>query len=241
MVQNIDTQSDILSQFASEMSEKRFGIGERIRLECEKQNLSKAAFGRLIDKSRQNVEDIFKRETIDTTLLFNISQKLDYDFFQIYQKELSFYRRMQQQILALEEEISYQKNIIRALVEPRNETDAHIIREIITVCQGNTITVTVGRKSFTGEVVKEEFGAYFNKTSFRLMEELNRDDSALKSYQKTKMKVRDKSREDWNEKHTKKIEFSAVTKITTRSQALIDDIREKTPGMDIDKYIALEV
>lgn len=59
-------------------------IGEEIKKVFELKNLSVSEFGRRINKSRENVYDIFTRQTIDTGLLITICNVLDHNFFLIY-------------------------------------------------------------------------------------------------------------------------------------------------------------
>lgn len=59
-------------------------IGNTIKVILEQRGMSISEFGRRIKKSRENVYSIFKRETIDTGLLADISAVLEYDFFQYY-------------------------------------------------------------------------------------------------------------------------------------------------------------
>jgi transcriptional regulator with XRE-family HTH domain len=59
-------------------------IGKKIKLVFYKKGMTISEFGRRINKSRENVYDIFKRETIDTELLSNISNILEHDFFQYF-------------------------------------------------------------------------------------------------------------------------------------------------------------
>ncbi len=66
-------------------------IGKKIREELYKQKISVIEFGKLINRSRNVVYDIFERESIDTGLLNKIGKVLKIDFFSIYsiQKEYS--------------------------------------------------------------------------------------------------------------------------------------------------------
>jgi len=56
-------------------------IGKCIEEELRRQERSVAWFARKLFCNRQNVYDIFKRESIDTTLLRRISAILGHDFF----------------------------------------------------------------------------------------------------------------------------------------------------------------
>jgi len=60
--------------------EKRIHYGEEIEKRFKKNGMSKAEFARQIDRSRTDVYDIFKRESIDIKLLKKISKVLDFDF-----------------------------------------------------------------------------------------------------------------------------------------------------------------
>lgn len=61
-------------------------IGKVILEKLKEQDISKSEFGRKINRSRQNVQDIFKRESIDTNLLAEVSKVLNFDFFQYLSK-----------------------------------------------------------------------------------------------------------------------------------------------------------
>ena len=49
--------------------------------------MSKSEFARRINKSPQNVQDIFTRQSIDTKLLLDISDVLKFNFFTLFLKE----------------------------------------------------------------------------------------------------------------------------------------------------------
>ena len=54
--------------------------GERIKEYLATSGMSVSKFARLLNCHRQNVYDIFKRKTIDVTLLQRISRVLEHDF-----------------------------------------------------------------------------------------------------------------------------------------------------------------
>jgi plasmid maintenance system antidote protein VapI len=62
-------------------------IGKLILEKVKEKGISKSAFARNINKSRQNVQDIFKRESIDTQLLSEIGEVLEVDFFELLSKK----------------------------------------------------------------------------------------------------------------------------------------------------------
>jgi transcriptional regulator with XRE-family HTH domain len=62
-------------------------IGEHIKSKAQEKKLSQEMLGRLINKSKQNVGDIYKRTSIDTELLLKLCRVLDFDFFALYYEE----------------------------------------------------------------------------------------------------------------------------------------------------------
>lgn len=59
-------------------------IGKLVRKHLEEVGMTKSEFARRLNTSPQNIYGIFKRKSIDTELLKNISTILNYDFFQYY-------------------------------------------------------------------------------------------------------------------------------------------------------------
>ena len=59
-------------------------IGQLIKKRLQETGMSKTEFARRINKTSQNVYDIFERKTIDTGLLHTISSILDFNFFEPY-------------------------------------------------------------------------------------------------------------------------------------------------------------
>ena len=63
----------------------RVNIGELIKKEVERQNKSHSAFAQSIGIQRQNVgTKVFNKKSIDTELLSEISEILNFNFFQYY-------------------------------------------------------------------------------------------------------------------------------------------------------------
>ena len=58
-------------------------IGHLIKEKLEKSGMKKSEFARRINKTSQNVYDIFERKSIDTSLLAHISEVLEYNFFEL--------------------------------------------------------------------------------------------------------------------------------------------------------------
>ncbi len=59
-------------------------IGKIIRQHLEEVGMTKSEFARRISTSPQNIYGIFKRKSIDSELLRDISRCLNFDFFQYY-------------------------------------------------------------------------------------------------------------------------------------------------------------
>lgn len=57
-----------------------YHFGQEIKKIIKKKGMTISEFARRINKSRENVYDIFTRKSLDTDLLKSISQVLDYDF-----------------------------------------------------------------------------------------------------------------------------------------------------------------
>lgn len=101
-------------------------IGEKIKAELERQEMPISVFARKINKSRNNVYNIFERRSIDSALLKTISDALKFDFFSLFnpidnkiEKQNSVvannnveYELLKQQIQGLETEIRYLKRIL---------------------------------------------------------------------------------------------------------------------------------
>lgn len=59
-------------------------IGKKIKDVFTRKGMKTNEFARRLNKSRENIYSIFKRETIDTGLLTEISKVLEHDFFQYF-------------------------------------------------------------------------------------------------------------------------------------------------------------
>ena len=67
------------------MKINRVNIGEAIKNHIDETTKNYSHFGRLIGKSRQNVDkQIFQKQSIDTSLLAQICEVLNYNFFTLY-------------------------------------------------------------------------------------------------------------------------------------------------------------
>lgn len=72
------------------MTLQKIHIGEEIKKVFDDSGMKVQSFAEKIFYSRQNVNGIFKRESLDTDLLIKISNALNFDFFKFYRKEDSY-------------------------------------------------------------------------------------------------------------------------------------------------------
>ena len=96
-------------------------IGKIIENKLREKGISVSEFARRINTNRNNVYDIFRRDSIDTLLLQKISTVLEHDFFQYFNSNIvseSFptYTNeetyLKQKISELEKELLFFKEII---------------------------------------------------------------------------------------------------------------------------------
>lgn len=108
-------------------------IGEIIKSKADEKNLVMEAVGKLINRTRQTVADIYKRQSIDTALLVDVSRALEFDFFELYygeeplksmkEKELAPFKK---EIEELKRELAYKEQRIQDL-ERAAESDKKLI------------------------------------------------------------------------------------------------------------------
>ncbi len=78
------------------MKNNKINIGEEIK------KVAKAKFSRDVDfaekmgKTRQNIYDLYKRETIDVNTLLEICHILSYNFFELYENQLPFVKQFKE-------------------------------------------------------------------------------------------------------------------------------------------------
>ena len=68
-------------------------IGKTIAAKIKEVGMSKAEFGRRIDTSRQNVNSLLQKSTLDVSTLTKISNVLETNFFDHYIKQLEFLKK----------------------------------------------------------------------------------------------------------------------------------------------------
>lgn len=63
-------------------------IGSKIAERIKANGMTKAEFGRRINTSRQNVNTLLRKDTLDASLLYQISSVLKFNFFSYYDEKL---------------------------------------------------------------------------------------------------------------------------------------------------------
>jgi len=110
-------------------------IGKIIRQHLEEAGMTKSEFARRINTSPQNIYGIFKRQSIDTELLRDISRVLGYDFFQYYASTA---------LVVSEEKAAYGKLQVRTAMELQSELDA-LKKEVDVLRNENTYLKEIHR------------------------------------------------------------------------------------------------
>jgi len=62
-------------------------IGQLIKEKVTEKRLSQEALGKMINTTKQNVGNIYKRRSIDTQLLLKLCTVLEFDFFEAFYSE----------------------------------------------------------------------------------------------------------------------------------------------------------
>ena len=74
--------------FGLHVGKKMIPIGKLIQEKLEEKNQTVVWLSQQIPCSRANIYKIFSKHSIDTEMLYRISQILEFDFFQYYSKGL---------------------------------------------------------------------------------------------------------------------------------------------------------
>ena len=121
-------------------------IGQIIKERVTEKRLSQEALGKMINTTKQNVGNIYKRRSIDTQLLLKLCVVLEYNFFEVYYSEEPLKTMRQKEIEAFNNEIRVLQNTIRQ----RDEK----IRDLEEIMSSNKKVITL---------LEEEKELYKNK------------------------------------------------------------------------------
>lgn len=79
-------------------------LGRLIHEKAKEKKFSQQELGDMINRSKQNVGDIYKRQSIDSELLLKLSEVLEFDFFSVYYEENNLKSTRQTEIEQLRSE-----------------------------------------------------------------------------------------------------------------------------------------
>lgn len=88
-------------------------IGQLIKEKVTEKRLSQEALGKMINTTKQNVGNIYKRRSIDTQLLLKLCTVLEFDFFAAYYTEEPLKSMRKKELDAFHTEVSNLQNIIK--------------------------------------------------------------------------------------------------------------------------------
>lgn len=97
-------------------------IGEEIKKVFDKSGMKVQAFADKINYSRQNVNGIFKRSSLDTDLLLKISNVLNHDFFTLYVKQENILNEHQEKYHTKSKK-KYKVSIVISVDDDNTESD----------------------------------------------------------------------------------------------------------------------
>ena len=114
-------------------------VGKKIKEEIRKQNFSVTLFAKKINRSRNVVYDIFKRESIDTDLLNKIGKILNCDFFSMYSSQKEYTQDNVKHFYVNDPPVAYGKNaeLITALQQQNQTLQSEIeyLKKIISLLE----------------------------------------------------------------------------------------------------------
>jgi transcriptional regulator with XRE-family HTH domain len=96
-------------------------IGQLIRERLDKSGMKKSEFARRINKTSQNVYDIFERKSIDTGLLRQISEVLEFNFFETLSLEFAVEEELDLDLRETALQYSSTGELIRAVHKKERE------------------------------------------------------------------------------------------------------------------------
>lgn len=92
-------------------------LGKLIQDKAREKKYSQQDLGELINRSKQNVGDIYKRQSIDSELLLKLSEVLEYDFFSVYYEDKNLKSVRHEEI----EQLKVENGALRSLLEQKEE------------------------------------------------------------------------------------------------------------------------
>lgn len=121
-------------------------IGQIIKEKVTEKRLSQEALGKMINTTKQNVGNIYKRRSIDTQLLLKLCIVLEFNFFEVYYSEEPLKSMRNKELEAFNSEI-------RALQHTIKQKDERI-RDLEEIMNSNKKVISL---------LEEEKELYKNK------------------------------------------------------------------------------
>jgi hypothetical protein len=112
-------------------------IGKIIQKRVEEGGMNKSEFARRINSTPQNVYSIFKRTSIDTGLLWEISRVLNYDFFQHYTTTPGMTSPENPIVLHTAADLDRELALIRREIELAAQENRYL-KELVQLMRGKT-------------------------------------------------------------------------------------------------------
>ena len=108
-------------------------IGRKIKEVWKKSRLKGTEFASLINRDRQVIYDIFKRESIDTELLQQISKVLNHDFFSYYNYSPQILKETKEKFgFVTQSDLTEVINSLQNLTGAVEKIQAHIFKKPIS-------------------------------------------------------------------------------------------------------------
>ena len=88
-------------------------IGQLIKEKVTEKRLSQEALGKMINTTKQNVGNIYKRRSIDTQLLLKLCTVLEFDFFEAFYTEEPLKSMRKKELDGFHTEVSNLQNLLK--------------------------------------------------------------------------------------------------------------------------------
>ena len=110
-------------------------IGQLIKEKVTEKRLSQEALGKMINTTKQNVGNIYKRRSIDTQLLLKLCTVLEFDFFEAFYTEEPLKSMRKKELDGFHTEVSN----LQSLLKQRDER----IRDLEEIMNSNKKVISL--------------------------------------------------------------------------------------------------
>ncbi len=116
----------------------KINIGAEIKKVADTRRIGATELAKELGKTRSNVNDIFKRKTIDTDLLYQLSTILNFNFFELYATSLRLKAGLEHGIKDADESILNKKLKTHEKSAALQNKYINLLEEKITSLQNET-------------------------------------------------------------------------------------------------------